>query len=159
MVPVTDSPSVETPGIGVPDAGSGDIRLFRRARRADMDDETFTRSAAERAGLPEPTVERIEHATLSTLAARITGGEARDLAERLPDAFQDDLEKPREEAEAFDVEEFVRRVAQRAQVSPEEARTGATAVLITVREAAGDEFRDALSQLPQEYRELVGPWA
>jgi DNA-directed RNA polymerase specialized sigma24 family protein len=32
-------------------------------------------------------------------------------------------------------------------------------VLITVREAAADEFRDALSQLPQEYRELVGPWA
>jgi uncharacterized protein (DUF2267 family) len=124
-----------------------------------MDYPTFTRTAAERAGLPEPTVERVEHATLWTLADRITGGEARDLAARLPDEFKDDLEKPREEAEAFDVEEFVRRVAQRGKVSPEEARLGATAVLITVREAAADEFRDALSQLPQEYRELVGPWA
>jgi uncharacterized protein (DUF2267 family) len=124
-----------------------------------MDYETFTRTAAERAGLPEPSVERIEHATLWTLADRITGGEARDLAARLPDEFKDDLEKPREEAEAFDVAEFVRRVAQRGKVPPEEARLGATAVLITVRDAAADEFRDVLSQLPQEYRELVGPWA
>jgi uncharacterized protein (DUF2267 family) len=124
-----------------------------------MDYEAFTRAAAERAGMPEPTVERIAHATLWTFARRITGGEARDLAERLPAEFSDDLQKPQEEAEAFDVEEFVRRVAQRAQVSPEEARIGSAAVLITVREAAGDEFRDALSQLPQEYRELVGPWA
>ena len=59
-----------------------------------------------------------------------------------------------------DVDEFVRRVAQRAHVEPEEARTGAVAVLVTVREAVtSGELHDVLSQLPQEYRELVGPWA
>jgi uncharacterized protein (DUF2267 family) len=125
-----------------------------------MDYQTFTRTAAERAGMPEPTAERVEHATLRTLADRISGGEAKDLAAQLPGPLKEDLEKPREEAESFDVDEFVRRVAERGHVAPEEARTGAVAVLTTVREAVTPgEFDDVLSQLPQEYRELVGPWA
>ncbi|HEY4603381.1 MAG TPA: DUF2267 domain-containing protein [Blastococcus sp.] len=125
-----------------------------------MDYETFTRTAAERAGLPVDTVERVEHATLRTLADRISGGEAQDLASQLPSRLQADLRPAREEAEAFGVDEFVRRVAQRSDVDPEEARTGAAAVLTTVREAVTPgEFDDVLSQLPQEYRELVGPQA
>jgi uncharacterized protein (DUF2267 family) len=125
-----------------------------------MDYKTFTRTAAERAALPEDTVERVEHATLRTLADRISGGEAQDLASQLPSRLQDDLRPAREEAEAFGVDEFVRRVAQRSDVDPEEARTGAAAVLTTVREAVTPgEFDDVLSQLPQEYRELVGPMA
>ena len=63
-----------------------------------MDYETFTRTTAERAGLPEETAERIEHATLRTLADRISGGEAQDLAAQLPTRLQDDLRPPREEA-------------------------------------------------------------
>ena len=123
-----------------------------------MDYKTFTRTAAERAGLPVDTVERVEHATLRTLADRISGGEAQDLASQLPSRLQDDLRPAREEAEAFGVDELVRRVAQRGDVGPEEARTGAAAVLTTVREAVTPgEFDDVLSQLPQEYRELVGP--
>jgi uncharacterized protein (DUF2267 family) len=125
-----------------------------------MDYKTFTRTAAERAALPVDTVERVEHATLRTLADRISGGEAQDLASQLPARLQDDLRPAREEAEAFGVDEFVRRVAQRSDVDPEEARTGAAAVLTTVREAVTPgEFDDVLSQLPQEYRELVGPLA
>ena len=125
-----------------------------------MDYATFTRTTAERAGLPEETAERIEHAPLQTLADRITGGEAQDLAAQLPRPLQDDLRPPRKEAEAFDVDEFVRRVAERGDVGPDEARSGAAAVLTTVREAVTPgEFDDVLSQLPQEYRELVGPMA
>jgi uncharacterized protein (DUF2267 family) len=125
-----------------------------------MDYETFTRTTAERSGLPEETAERIEHATLQTLADRISGGEAEDLAAQLPGPLKDDLQPAREDAEAFDVDEFVRRVAERGDVGQEEARTGAVAVLITVREAVTPgEFDDVLSQLPQEYRELVGPMA
>ena len=125
-----------------------------------MDYATFTRTTAERAGVTEETAERIEHATLRTLADRITGGESQDLAAQLPARLQDDLRPPREDAEAFGVDEFVRRVAERGDVAPEEARTGAAAVLTTVREAVTPgEFDDVLSQLPQEYRELVGPMA
>jgi uncharacterized protein (DUF2267 family) len=125
-----------------------------------MDYETFTQTTAQRAGLARETAERIEHATLRTLADRISGGEAQDLAAQLPGGLQDDLRAPREEAEAFGVEEFVRRVAERGDVDPDQARTGAAAVLTTVREAVTPgEFDDVLSQLPQEYRELVGPMA
>ena len=125
-----------------------------------MDYATFTRTTAQRAGVPEEAAERIEHATLRTLADRISGGEAQDLAAQLPAPLQDDLRTPREDAEAFGVDEFVRRVAERGDVDPREARTGAAAVLITVREAVTPgEFDDVLSQLPQEYRELVGPMA
>ena len=59
-----------------------------------MDYATFTRTTAERAGVPEETAERIEHATLRTLADRISGGEAQDLAAQLPARLQDDL-RPR----------------------------------------------------------------
>jgi uncharacterized protein (DUF2267 family) len=123
-----------------------------------MDYETFTKNAAQRAGMPEDMAERVERATLRTLADRISGGEAQDLASQLPRDLQDALQPMREEAEAFDVDEFVRRVAERAQVDEEEARTGAAAVLTTVREAVTrGEFEDIVSQLPQDYRELVGP--
>jgi uncharacterized protein (DUF2267 family) len=122
-----------------------------------MDYQTFTRTAAQRAGMPEETVERVERATLRTLADRISGGEAQDLAAQLPSPLKEPLQVP-EDAEPFGVEEFVRRVAERGEVGPEEARTGAAAVLTTVREAVTPgEFDDVLSQLPQEYRELVGP--
>jgi uncharacterized protein (DUF2267 family) len=111
-----------------------------------MDHATFTRTTAERAGLPEGTVERIEHATLRTLADRISGREAQDLSAQLPGRLQDDLRPPREEAEAFGVDEFVRRVAERGDVGGSEARSGAVAVLTTVREAVPHGgFDDVLS--------------
>jgi uncharacterized protein (DUF2267 family) len=122
-----------------------------------MDYPTFTRTTAERAGLPEETVERIEHPTLRIVADRISGGEAQDLAAQLPARLQDDLRPPREDPEVFGVDEFVRRVTARGGVGPDEA-AGAAAVLITVRDAVTPgEFDDLLSRLPQEYRELVRP--
>jgi uncharacterized protein (DUF2267 family) len=62
-----------------------------------MDYQTFTRVVARRAGLPRHAAERIEHATLRTLANRISGGEAQDLASQLPGPLQDALRPPREE--------------------------------------------------------------
>ena len=58
------------------------------------------------------------------------------------------------------MDEFVRWVAERGDVDPDEAWTGAPAVLTTVWEAVTPgEFDDVLSQLSQEYRELVRPMA
>jgi uncharacterized protein (DUF2267 family) len=122
-----------------------------------MDYKTFTKTVAQRAGMPEDTAERVERATLRTLADRISGGEAQDLASQLPGDLQDSLRPLAEHAEAFDVEEFVRRVAERADVGSDEARAGVAAVLNTIRDAVTPgEFEDVLSQLPQEYRQLVG---
>jgi uncharacterized protein (DUF2267 family) len=123
-----------------------------------VDYPTFIKTEAEKAGLPKDQAENLAHATLRTLADRITGGEAKDLAAQLPQPLKADLQKPREEAEAFDVDEFVRRVSQRAHVDENTARTGAMATMTTVREAVTPgEFDDITSQLPQDYRELVGP--
>src|SRR3954468_13403097 len=97
---------------GIPTTGAG-----RRLRERDMDYATFTRTTAERAGVPEETAERIEHVTLRTLADRISGGEAQDLAAQLPARLQDDLRPPREEAGAFGGGEFGRRVAERGSRS------------------------------------------
>lgn len=123
-----------------------------------MDYKTFIDTEAQRAGLPKDQAETVAHATLKTLADRITGGEAGDLAAQLPNPLKGDLQKEQENAEAFDVDEFVRRVSERAHVDQATARNGAMATLITVREAVTPgEFDDITSQLPQDYRELVGP--
>lgn len=123
-----------------------------------MDYQTFIDTEAQRAGLPKDQAETVAHATLKTLADRITGGEAGDLAAQLPNPLKGDLQKEQENAEAFDVDEFVRRVSERAHVDQATARNGAMATLITVREAVTPgEFDDITSQLPQDYRELVGP--
>jgi uncharacterized protein (DUF2267 family) len=131
-----------------------------RDRESDVDYKTFIDTEAQRAGLPRDQAEQLARATLQTLADRITGGEATDLAAQLPSPLKDVLQPAREEAESFDVDEFVRRVSERAHVDPATARTGAMAVLTTVREAVTPgEFDDVTSQLPQDYRELVGPMA
>ena len=123
-----------------------------------MDYQTFIDTEAQRAGLPKDQAETLAHATLKTLADRITGGEAGDLAAQLPNPLKGDLQKEQENAEAFDVDEFVRRVSERAHVDQATARNGAMATLTTVREAVTPgEFDDITSQLPQDYRELVGP--
>jgi uncharacterized protein (DUF2267 family) len=129
-------------------------------RSDDVDYETFIDTEAQKAGLPKDQAETVAHATLQTLRDRISGGEAEDLAAQLPKPLKEDLHKNREQAEAFDVDEFVRRVSERAHVDPETARTGAMATLTTVRQAVTPgEFDDITSQLPQDYRELVGPMA
>jgi len=56
-------------------------------------------------------------------------------------------------------DEFLRRVEQRADVGPDQARDYLRAVLTTVREATREEFFDVTVRLPAGYRDLiaVGP--
>jgi uncharacterized protein (DUF2267 family) len=123
-----------------------------------VDYRTFIETEAQRAGVPEDQAENLARATLETLADRISGGEFDDLTAQLPKPLKDEVHPRREEAEAFDVDEFIRRVSRRAHVDEDTARAGAVATLVTVREAVTPgEFDDITSQLPQEYRELVGP--
>jgi uncharacterized protein (DUF2267 family) len=124
-----------------------------------MQYEEFIAAVQQRAGgIPREQAEKVTSATLQTLAERITAGEAVDLAAQLPKALKDDLRKQRPEAEAFGLQEFVDRVAQRVGEPPSEAREHVRAVLTTVREAvSGGEFDDIMQQLPDEFWQVVEP--
>jgi uncharacterized protein (DUF2267 family) len=127
-----------------------------------MSELAFAELVADWAEVPADTAEALAQATLRTLAQRISGGEAEDLAEWMPTRFRPFLIKGRETAEAFPYEEFIRRVAEYADVDHDTAERGVAAVLRAMREVVGEkEFTDAMAQLPKEFHELVasGPGA
>src|SRR5689334_666952 len=120
-----------------------------------MDRDEFIQLVLERAGVPPSRrldgmpvtdaemAETLVRATLQVLAQRISGGEARDIGRQLPPPLDEWLQPEHENAEAFDLEVFVQRVADRAFVDFDAARAGARAVFRTLREAVtGDEFED-----------------
>jgi uncharacterized protein (DUF2267 family) len=121
-----------------------------------MDYEKFETKVAQRAGVPSDRARALIRATLLTLGERLTRGEAHDLASQLPEPVKEWLVSPTPEAERFGLGEFVRRVAERAGTTTEEAEAGMRAVFSVLRLAVTTgEFQDAMSQLPQEFGELV----
>jgi uncharacterized protein (DUF2267 family) len=120
--------------------------------------DEFVSRVAESVGVSRAMADVLSRAVLGVLAERITGGEARDLAEQLPIPLQNPLLPAREEAEAFDFEEFIRRVRDRAGVDRNAAVMAVDAVLATVRDAVDpDEFDDVISQLPEEFKRVRAP--
>lgn len=121
----------------------------------DMQYEEFITRVAESAGVSQDTAAALARATLATLAERISGGEARDLAAQLPARLQTPLMGAEEQAEKFSFEEFVARTRDRAGVDAHIAEVGVEAVLATLRDAVSPgEFDDVLSQLPAEFHGL-----
>ncbi|MET1022272.1 MAG: DUF2267 domain-containing protein [Arthrobacter sp.] len=123
-----------------------------------MDFEQFVHLVANRADVVGwDRAQALINGTLRTLAERISGGEARDLAAQLPEEFKPSLTDAEETVETFTVDEFVRRVAERAGVDEDTALKGARAVMATVRDAVtSSEWDDVIAQLPKQYRELIG---
>ncbi|MFC4147857.1 DUF2267 domain-containing protein [Micromonospora mangrovi] len=125
-----------------------------------MNYDTFVDQVAQRTRTPSERAVELTHATLETLAERLTGGEVLDLAIQLPRPLQVVL-KPSPDTEAadrFGAAEFVARVGQRAGVDGNVARDAVRAVFTTLREAiSGGEFDDLVTQLPRDYREMVEP--
>jgi uncharacterized protein (DUF2267 family) len=119
---------------------------------------TFLTTVEQAAGLPREQAERTILATLRTLAERITGGEARDIAAFLPRELRPLLTDTPEPAEGFDLDEFLRRVAEREgegvdrQAALEHARAVFTALGVAV---APGELRDMASQLPRDFEPLL----
>jgi uncharacterized protein (DUF2267 family) len=110
---------------------------------------------SERTGLYGGEAVALTRATLTTLAERISGGEARDLAAQLPGPLQDSLLPTEEEAEGFSFDEFVDRVSERSGLDPAVAETGVVAVMTTLRDAVTpSEFDNVLSQLPRDFQRL-----
>ena len=122
-----------------------------------MNDREFFHSVADRSVLSREEAADLTRATLQTLADRLSGGEARDLAAELPEPLAQALRTGDEAAKSFDLEEFVRRVSEHTGLTAKETERGVRAVLMTVRDVAdGGEYGEMMSQLPQEFRALVG---
>ncbi|MFS8478828.1 MAG: DUF2267 domain-containing protein [Micromonosporaceae bacterium] len=123
--------------------------------------DDFINAVASRTAVSTAQASTITEATLRTLADRISGGEANDLADQLPEGLDDYLRKPlpaRETAQPFGLGEFVQRVAARAGVDGVLASSGVRAVLTTMRETvSADEFDDMVAQLPKEFWQVVQP--
>lgn len=120
-----------------------------------MQYDEFIALVSERTGLFEGDAVALTRATLATLAERISGGEARDLAAQLPGPLQDALLPAKEEAEAFGFDEFVRRVAERSGRDSTVSEAAVDAVMATLRDAVTPgEFDDVLSQLPKDFHRL-----
>jgi uncharacterized protein (DUF2267 family) len=127
------------------------------AKETAMKYDELIASVAKGAGISRESAEALTGATLRTLAERITRGEAEDLAAQLPKELQGHLLKPQEDAEPFDLEEFIRRVAERTGMDPDEVLVHVGAVFATLREAVtSGELDDIRAQLPEDLRGLIG---
>jgi uncharacterized protein (DUF2267 family) len=120
-----------------------------------MDRDAFVRHVAQAAGIDRDAAERAVQATLTTLAERISRGQARDLAAQLPPELSPWLNAP-ERSQPFDVDEFLRRVAERAGVDEDAALRRAQVVFAVLAQAvAPSEFDDVVSELPSDYDVLL----
>jgi uncharacterized protein (DUF2267 family) len=122
----------------------------------EMPGEVFLRHVADRAATDEQGARRATEAVLETLGERISGGEVDDLIARLAPELHEPLRRGKAttggKATRMSLDDFVRRVAEREGIDEETARDHARAVILTMREAIGDdEFFDVTSELPADY--------
>jgi uncharacterized protein (DUF2267 family) len=116
----------------------------------------FLRRVAERAGLDEDRAREATEAVLETFGERIADGEARDLAQQLPEPVAEPLLRPGGDPRAIPADEFVHRIAERERTLDFVAREHARAVLTTLRESVTvDEWDDTVAELPREFDELL----
>jgi uncharacterized protein (DUF2267 family) len=100
--------------------------------------------------------ERATRATLETLAERLAGGEAKDLAAQLPPEIAEHLRGEWSAmGERFSLDEFFRRVSQREGADLPDAVFHARAVIEVLSEAVSrGEMDDVRAQLPAEFDRL-----
>ena len=118
----------------------------------------FMKEVRERSGLDKEQAEKAVRATLNTLAQRLAGGEAKDLASQLPQELKTTVlvTTGAGEGEPMSLEEFVATVADREGCPPDAARDHVKAVMTTLKDAVTDEeFEEVMGQLDREYRALV----
>ncbi|PZG01130.1 DUF2267 domain-containing protein [Micromonospora deserti] len=121
-----------------------------------MDNNEFIGSVADRLRTSSEQATAITRATLTTLAERIEGGEARDLSAQLPDELRAYAFAPREKAERFGLDTFVQLVSGRAEVDGDTAKAGVRAVFDTLREAIPPgAYDDVVTHLPAEFWDLT----
>jgi uncharacterized protein (DUF2267 family) len=120
-----------------------------------MDEKQIFRAVAERAVLSVEEAADLTRATLDALAYRLSGGEAKRLAEQLPDALREYL-PVQERISRFGIDEFLRRIKDRTGLNQDETERGVRAVLSTLHQSIdGEVFERALGQLPTAFRTMA----
>jgi uncharacterized protein (DUF2267 family) len=120
-----------------------------------MDHDEIVNDVRSRTGLDTPEALRLIRATLRTLGDRLSVGQAADIGAALPPALRTYV-TTESNAEGFDLEEFARRVAERAGVDRDDALILAGAVFATLGEAVGPkEVADMAAEFPIEYTPLI----
>lgn len=115
-----------------------------------MDFEQFIAAGARRAQLDREQAQLATRAVLGTLAQRLNRGEVRHLVDRLPMELAPWLFHDGD-AEAFDVDEFLSRVATLAGVDIQNADRLARAVFSVLREALdAQEVAALVATLPED---------
>ncbi len=95
--------------------------------------------------------------TLEVLIERLQGGEAKDFLSQLPQELVQSLRPIDTQGGSlpFGLNDFYRRVSERAGVNLEHAQQYVQAVMATLQEAlSAGELQDMRSQLPQEFDPL-----
>jgi uncharacterized protein (DUF2267 family) len=124
--------------------------------REFFDAAEFVRRVAEREGVDEATARRHAHAALLALGRAVSVEAWEDLVSELPSDFGPLLEGSRRSGVPMRVEEFLRWVADRADVDLETAARATEAVLETLGERiAGGEVDDLIKELPPEFRPVL----
>ncbi|MBE1593534.1 DUF2267 domain-containing protein [Nonomuraea angiospora] len=109
----------------------------------------------QQTGAGPQAAERAVQATLRTLSERLPKDESRDLLRELPPEAMPWLYTERD-PETFGVEEFLRRVAERAGVDVETAGRHTRAVFWAMGQAVSpEEFADMAADLPDDFETLV----
>lgn len=100
--------------------------------------------------------ERAIRATLETLAERIVGNEAIQLAAQLPEPISQYLQgREGQNGDYFPLQEFYQRVSEKAGVEPTKAALQTRAVFAVLNSAiTPGEFADVRANLSDDYEEL-----
>jgi uncharacterized protein (DUF2267 family) len=121
-----------------------------------VDNSAFINSVAKRSGTSTEQATAITHATLTTLADRIEGGAARDLAAQLPEELRAYAFSPKEKAQPFGLDAFVQQVSGRADVDNDRAKAGMRAVFDTLRAAIPPgRYDEVITHLAAEFWDVT----
>lgn len=104
----------------------------------------------------QQAAEQATRATLETIAERIVGDEASQLAAQLPHELAPCLQGYEgENGDPFSLKEFYRRVSEKAGVEPVSAAIQARAVFTVLNQAVTvGEFADVKANFSDDYSEL-----
>jgi uncharacterized protein (DUF2267 family) len=121
----------------------------------DMTYERFVHAVARNAGIGKDAAKRATSATLETLGERLDARAARDLADKLPPELGALLVTVSDHVE-FDLDEFLRRIADREDVDDATARRDAQALFQALADTIGlDELAELVALLSPDYEALL----